>query len=304
MIEEKGKLNRAVARYFSIKRFSLHDGEGIRTSVYLSGCPLRCVWCHNPEGFSYKSQVAYFSHKCISCGECVSVCNAGAHSIVDGKHFFDREKCITCGKCESACLGLALQLYGKEISVEELLSILLEDRAFYDVSNGGVTLSGGECLFQFDFCLELAKRLKIENISLDIDTCGYTEYEKLRELMPYVDTFLYDLKAFNSKTHIRYTGVDNQMIKENLQKLCLDGAKVEVRVPYIPDCNDGELLDIAEFLKGLNIVGVRILPYHNFAVTKYEALGCSCEMPATLPTEEALNSAKEIFSSKGIYVIA
>ena len=295
------KMNKA--HYFAIKRFAIHDGEGVRTSVYLSGCPLRCVWCHNPEGFCYKSQLAYFSHKCTSCGECVSACKVGTHSIVNGKHAFDRDKCVACGACEQVCLGQALQLYGKEISVDELLPILLEDKDFYDASNGGVTLSGGECLTQFDFCLELAKRLKELNISLDIDTCGYVEYEKLQALLPYVDTFLYDIKAFNNETHLRYTGVDNQIIKMNLRKLCENGANVEIRVPYVPDCNEEELVGIAEFLQDLQIIGVRVLPYHNFSETKYEALGYKCDMPKNIPSKEQLESAIKIFSDKKIRVI-
>ena len=147
----KGKYENMKAKIFEIKRFAVHDGDGIRTTVFFKGCPLKCVWCHNPEGISSKTEIAYYAHKCVSCRECLSVCPTGAHVIENNKHVFRREKCIACGKCSEVCLGGALTLYGKETTVEELLPVLLKDNEFYDNSGGGVTLSGGECLLQADF---------------------------------------------------------------------------------------------------------------------------------------------------------
>ena len=147
---------------FEIKRFAVHDGDGIRTTVFLKGCPLQCVWCHNPEGILAKPQLACLQHKCILCGECVATCPNGAHAIIDGKHVFYRNQCTACGKGEEACLGNAITLYGKEYSVDELLPILLKDKDYYDRTGGGVTLSGGECLLYPDFCKELLKKLKAQ----------------------------------------------------------------------------------------------------------------------------------------------
>ena len=148
------------AKIFEIKRFAVHDGDGIRTTVFFKGCPLKCVWCHNPEGISAKSKLAYYAHKCISCGECLSVCPTSAHTIENGKHAFNREKCIACGRCVEACLGNALTLYGRETTVEELLPILLQDKEFYDHSDGGVTFSGGECMLQVDFLKAILEKCK------------------------------------------------------------------------------------------------------------------------------------------------
>lgn len=160
------------ATIFDIKRFAVHDGDGIRTTVFFKGCPLKCVWCHNPEGISYMPQLAYYENKCVSCGECVEICPQKAHGIEKGRHSFDRNKCILCGECEKMCLGEALKLYGKEMTIDELMPLLLEDKDFYTTSGGGVTLSGGECLMQADFCAELLKKLKSENINTAVDTCG------------------------------------------------------------------------------------------------------------------------------------
>ena len=161
------------ARVIEIKRFAVHDGDGIRTTLFLKGCTLKCVWCHNPEGIGAAPQLSFISEKCIGCGECVDVCPMGAQLMTVGGHAFDRLKCVGCGKCEEVCLGNALKLYGREMSVDELMPILLEDREFYENSHGGVTLSGGECLCHAEFCTELLKRLKDEGINTAVDTCGF-----------------------------------------------------------------------------------------------------------------------------------
>ena len=157
------------ARIFEIKRFAVHDGDGIRTTVFFKGCPLRCVWCHNPEGLAHKPQLAYYAHKCISCGECAAVCPQTAQKMHNGIHFFERERCTACGNCANTCPVDALHFYGREVTVEELLPPLLEDRPFYETSGGGVTLSGGECLMQADFCATLLCALKSEGISTAVE---------------------------------------------------------------------------------------------------------------------------------------
>ena len=175
------------APIIDIKRFAVHDGDGIRTTLFLKGCSLKCVWCHNPEGIGFAPQLAYYPDKCIRCGECIEVCAAGAHKITDGMHSFDRTRCVGCGKCESACLGRALTFYGREMTVDEVLPKLLEDRDFYESSNGGVTLSGGECLMHADFCAELLKKLKDEGIRTAVDTCGRGPRSAFDKTMPYTD---------------------------------------------------------------------------------------------------------------------
>ena len=167
------------ARIFEIKRFAVHDGDGIRTTVFFKGCPLKCVWCHNPEGIDFKPELAYYENKCINCGECIRVCPNNAHTIEKGVHIFNRKKCTGCGNCEEVCLGNALTLYGEEVTEDELLPKLLEDKEFYENSNGGVTLSGGECLMQSDFCAELLKKLKENGINTAVDTCGFVPQQRI-----------------------------------------------------------------------------------------------------------------------------
>lgn len=284
------------ANIFEIKRFAVHDGDGIRTTVFFKGCPLRCLWCHNPESLEAKPQLAWYSHKCIGCGECVSACPKGAHSVAEGVHGFDRDLCAACGKCVDACPGDALTLYGREITVAELLPLLLEDRDFYESSGGGVTLSGGECLLQADFCAELLKALKGEGIHTAVDTCGFVSRQALDKVIPFTDVFLYDLKAYDEDVHIRCTGQSNKLILENLCYLDDCGKKAEIRIPFVPGWNDDQMEKIAAFLKELsNITGVRVLPYHNYAGSKYRALDIPDTLPEQLPDKNALERAKKLF---------
>ena len=292
------------APVFEIKRFAVHDGDGIRTTVFLKGCPLRCVWCHNPEGLNTPPQLAFYPHKCISCGECVAVCPAGAHRIAEGRHQFDSTRCLACGECAEVCLGEALTLYGRDMTVDELLPRLLEDREFYDNSGGGVTLSGGECLTHADFCAELLRQLKAEGIRKAVDTCGDVPRVALDKVIPYTDIFLYDLKAMDAEVHRRCTGRDNFRILDNLRYLNERGCDIEIRIPFVPDFNDGEIAAMAAFLSELpHIRGVRLLPYHNYAASKYEALQMFTALPARLPSEEALENARTMLRSAGLRVI-
>ena len=187
------------ANIFEIKRFAVHDGDGIRTTVFFKGCPLKCVWCHNPEGISYKPQLALYLHKCSLCGECVKVCPANAHKISDGKHIFEKEKCTACGKCKDACFFDAITLYGKKMSVDEVENILIEDMEFYENSGGGITLSGGECLMYPEFCRELLQRMKKRGIHTAVDTSGYVRKEAIDTVIDYTDIFLYDIKAIDEE---------------------------------------------------------------------------------------------------------
>ena len=292
------------ARIFEIKKFAVHDGDGIRTTVFFKGCPLKCVWCHNPEGIDFKPQLAYYEQKCVNCGECVDACLQKAHYIKDGIHIFEREKCIGCEKCESVCVGNALTFYGKEMSVSELIPILLEDKEFYYSSNGGVTLSGGECLMQADFCEELLKELKNNAVHTAVDTCGFVSKEVIDKVIPYTDIFLYDLKAYSEETHIKCTGFSNEIILENLKYIDSKNKKIEIRIPFVPDYNSEEIEKIAEFLKKLkNLTKVRVLPYHNYSGSKYKSLEMKNNLPKVLPTDEEIKKAINLLKSYDIETI-
>ena len=263
------------AAIFEIKRFAVHDGDGIRTTVFFKGCPLRCVWCHNPEGLTATPQEAFYEHKCIGCG----ACKAERFSAED-------------------CLGEARIRYGKEVTVDELLPLLLEDREFYESSGGGITLSGGECLMQADFCAELLKQLKKEGINTALDTCGFAAREALEKVIPCTDVFLYDLKAYDGEVHIRCTGQSNKIILENLCYLDSIGKNIEIRIPFVPDYNADEVEAMASFLATRkHISKIRLLPYHNYAKSKYKALGIVDRLPHRLPTNEALQKAKNTLQS-------
>lgn len=285
------------AATFEIKRFAVHDGDGIRTTVFFKGCPLKCVWCHNPEGIDFRPQMAYYENKCIGCGECVSVCPSGAQKIIQEGHIFERALCIACGKCEGVCLGEALKFYGKEMTADELLPLLLEDKDFYETSGGGVTLSGGECLCHADFCAELLKKLKEAGINTAVDTCGYVPKESIDKVLPYTDIFLYDIKAIDENVHIKCAGKSNNLILENIKYIDALNKSIEVRIPYVPNYNDNQMNQIAAFLKKLkNVTKIRVLPYHNYAGSKYEALDMENNLPAILPDDEEIKKAENLFS--------
>ncbi len=292
------------ARIMDIKHFAVHDGDGIRTTVFFKGCPLRCVWCHNPEGLSLAPSLSYIEKKCIMCGECVSVCENNVHTFDNSIHIIQRDKCVACGKCENACLGDALRIYGNEMTVEQVLSEVLKDKEFYLESGGGVTLSGGECLLQWEFCRDLLNRLKENGISTAVDTCGAVPWKNIEAVIPFTDIFLYDVKAYGEEVHKNATGCTNKQILDNLKHLDRLGCKTEIRIPFVPEYNMCEMEKIAQFLSTLsNITKVKILPYHNLAGSKYHAIGIENHiLPEKLPTAEQIEKAKQIIKEKGITV--
>ena len=288
---------------YALKRFAIHDGPGIRTTLFLKGCPLSCLWCHNPEGKSFSPQIAIYKHKCSLCRKCAEVCNFNVHNFND-THTLLRDNCTFCSKCESVCFNNAIEIFGKEITVDSALKMLIEDKLFYESSSGGVTISGGEPLMQKDFVKELLIRLKEENVHTAIDTCGYVDTEVFKEVAPYTDIFLYDIKAFSEETHIKCTGKSNKIIWENLAFLDLIKKPVIIRFPFVPGYNDFEAEDIAKKLSSFNnVLSVDILPYHNFSSSKYQALDLIDTMPKIpTPKTEETEKIKKIFRKYNLRV--
>jgi len=258
---------------FEIQRFCLHDGPGIRTTVFLKGCPLCCVWCHNPEGRDFKPSVMYFEDRCRHCGECISACPHGAIREVDGKVETGPE-CELCGTCLASCQAEARQISGNWMTVQEVIKKVEEDRIFFDESGGGVTFSGGEPFYQPHFLGLLLDACRERQIHTVVETCGFVKSEILLSLKDKVDLFLYDVKILDSSKHEKFTGVPNELILENLEKLASAGANVIVRVPLIPTVNDSEeeTLQIGRLLNKLGITRIHLLPYHDTAGAKYTRL--------------------------------
>ena len=290
-----------------IKRFAVHDGPGIRTTLFLKGCPLACRWCHNPETISLDPEIGWLKRKCVGCRRCATVCPTGAHVFRDGAHELDRDRCVVCGTCVDACLPGALEYYGRELSVEEAAAAVLEDKTFYAQSGGGCTLSGGEPLLQAGFCAELCRRLREVGVHCAIDTSGAVPWESFEAVLPQTDLFLYDLKHTDSRRHRECTDGPNRLILDNLRRLAARNAPIEIRVPLIPGVNDAEpdLQAIGEFLHGLaGITGVRLLPYHGLARSKYEAVGRPDTMPeAPGPDAAAMAAAAETLRRCGLEMV-
>ncbi len=262
---------------FNIQRFSVHDGPGIRTTVFLKGCPLRCVWCDNPESQPMAPQIVFWKERCIRCGACLVACPRSA--LVEdegGGRKVLVERCDFCGRCLDACYTGALEQLGRCMTVEEVLEAAEADRPFYDQSGGGVTLSGGEPLAQWAFAREVLRRCKERGIHTALETCGHAPWDAWEALLPYVDLVLYDLKEVDPVKHQRFTGVDNALILENLRRLAGTGKKVVIRRPVIPGYNDSEesIHALAQVVRSLGSVDeVHLLPYHRLGQGKYERLG-------------------------------
>jgi pyruvate formate lyase activating enzyme len=261
---------------FDVHRFSLYDGPGIRTTVFLKGCPLHCDWCHNPESQTYKPQLSFNPDKCINCFDCVDACPNEVHRNVNGKHEVIWDSCQTSGECVKACSYGALKLIGSEYNIREIINEVLKDKNYYEKTGGGLTISGGEPLAQFEFTKALLEEAKKEGIHTCIDTCGLVSEEKFKAILPYTDLFLFDYKVSDEQDHKQYTGSGNRLILSNLDFLIRNGASVILRCPLVPGINDNtnHLKTISELAeKYPRLKGVEIMPYHSMGRDKAGYIG-------------------------------
>ena len=282
---------------FNIQRYSIHDGPGIRTTVFLKGCPLNCWWCQNPESQLSGQEMIFWGDRCIGCGACSTICPSGAIQIKNGIPITEKEKCILCGKCIEKCPAIAREIIGEKLTAEEVIKEIEKDLVFYEESGGGVTFSGGEPLGQSEFLEGLLNGCREKKIHTAVDTSGYIFWEILNKINPKVDLFLYDLKLMDNERHKKYTGVSNEIILENLEKLSSVHNNIFIRFPVIPGINDDyqNIKEMGEFLSSLEITQVNLLSYHYIGKDKYRRLGSAYKLATTQPpSKEKLSEVSAI----------
>jgi pyruvate formate lyase activating enzyme len=291
-------------KVINIQKYSIHDGDGIRTTIFFKGCPLSCLWCHNPESQNYSEELMYDGEKCTGCMACIDICHQRAISKEENHVITDRSKCDLCKGCLDYCINNAREIVGKEYTVAQLIKEVEKDRMFYEESNGGITLSGGEVMTQnMDYVEELLKKLKRRGYNIAIDTCGQAPYENYKRVLNYVDNFLYDIKLMNNEKHIKYVGKSNEVILDNLKKLSEAGANINIRIPMVEGINTDDK-SIEEFIKclkdNINVQKINLLPYHNTGRSKYERLQKVYEgVNFEAPNEERMKVIKEQFEKAG-----
>lgn len=288
----------------NIQKYSIHDGDGIRTTVFFKGCGLSCQWCHNPESQCYSREMMYSKEKCTFCRTCSEICPNNAIDFSSGVPVTDKGKCTLCGKCTDYCLSNAREIVGKQYTVDELMKEIEKDRTFYEQSHGGVTLSGGEIMTQnMDYIEQLLKKLKKSGINIAIDTCGFAPLENYKRILPYADVFLYDIKLMDSQRHKQFMGQGNELILSNLKAISDMGANINIRLPTIEGVNadDKSMMDIINFLReNIRVSKVNLLPYHNTGSHKYEKLGRIYEGELlSVPSDERMEHLKNMFYENG-----
>ena len=288
---------------FNIQKFSIHDGPGIRTTVFLKGCPLKCAWCSNPESQLEQVQILYDQSKCAHCLSCLNICPHSAIKYIDNKIVIDYKKCIGCLSCIDACFQDALKNEGEYINIDDIVDICLQDKVFYEESNGGITISGGEGMSQPNFLKKLAHELKKHDLHLAIETTGYIKPNIFKELAPMFDLLLFDIKHYDSQKHFQGTHVHNDLIIQNLKWSIEQNIDVLPRIPVIPDFNNAldDAKEIAKLLKDVGILKVQLLPFHQFGEKKYELLNREYHLKNKKALHpEDLKEYQQIFLDKGI----
>jgi pyruvate formate lyase activating enzyme len=292
---------------FDIKRYSINDGPGIRTTVFLKGCPLQCRWCHNPEGQSFTAEVMIRASRCLKdCSECLTECPETALSKSDAIPVLDRIRCTSCGACSEICPTQAIEIVGRRLSAAELFKEIEKDRLFFEESGGGVTFSGGEPLAQPEFLDEVLGLCSRKGIQTAVDTCGLAPAKDLERIVTRTDLFLFDLKTMDEKKHITFTGDSNRLILENLRRLAVSGKRIIVRIPIVPGINDDpeNIRRTAGFLRSLEgISEISLLPYHGLGRNKFKGIdkaGSSLDFES--PSEESLERIKADLESHGFRV--
>lgn len=292
---------------FDIRKYSVHDGPGIRTTVFLKGCPLSCWWCHNPESQSARSEPMLRPNLCIACDACIAVCKEGAIVRVDGQLTWAREDCVACGDCAQTCLAGAREMAGREMSVAQVLAELERDRLFYEESGGGVTFSGGEPLLHWRFLAEVLQACRARELHTAVDTSGFAAREVFETILPHTDLFLYDLKHTDPAAHLNYTGVPLEPILRNLERTAECGVPVWLRVPVVPGVNDDDrnLERVGQLAARLpNVRQVNLLPYHTSAASKYERMGRPYLLAGTpAPTDARMQEIAARLRGLGLSVI-
>lgn len=290
----------------NIQKFSLHDGDGIRTTIFFKGCGLHCMWCHNPESQNYNPQLMRYEERCMKCGSCVKACPNEALSIGEnGDILFDRDKCKACGRCIDFCAYDALEIAGKYYTTDELVEEARKDIILYEESGGGVTLSGGEVMSQSaDFLLDLIKKLNRLGIKVDIDTCGFAPWSSYEKISDHVDTFLYDIKMINKEKHLEFIGEGLDVILDNLIKLNNLDTNINIRIPIIGKINDdlSEMQKVSDWLvkNKIRVKQINLLPYHSAGSSKYERLGLDYQDERmSVPTEKRMEEIKDLFNKNG-----
>lgn len=288
-------------KILNIQRCSIHNGPGIRTTVFFKGCPMKCLWCHNPESQSFKNEIMYDEERCTQCQSCINACSDNCISLRDNKIKTDLDRCIFCENCIDYCINEARELIGRDISAKDLVDELMKDSEFFKNSNGGITLSGGEALSQGNFTIEVAKLFKKRGISVALDTCGFVHSDQLKEISQYIDIFLYDIKIIDPKKHKKFTGVDNKLIFENLQLLSNLGSRIFIRIPVIEGINTSEceIQGILDLIEKIDVEKISLLPYHEIGRHKYNKLNLDFDNKIMkVPSEEMIEKIKKIFEKK------
>jgi len=299
----------AAGQIFDIQRFSIHDGPGIRTTVFFKGCPLRCLWCGNPESIPREPLLSYTPERCIACGACLEACPEDALSAdAAGKAVPDRNRCTGCGSCVRECDPRALEVVGRAATVEEIVDVVLRDKPYYEASGGGMTLSGGEPLMQPDFAKSLLQEAKAHGLNCCVETSGYTPWGAIRGLMSLVELWLFDFKETDRRLHEEFTGKPNELILSNLKQLHGAGAKILIRCPMIPQHNARrEHLDgIVALARNLpNIEGVELLPYYDLWRAKLPRFGLTSRLPESVkpPDSKTVNAWKDYLRARGVAVV-